>query len=127
VRPKHFWGIDQVWVDEFSRVPITDRERTLLDGFIAPEYFGSLQEVVGALQEHLAEVDLTRLVSYALRYGQGAAIKRLGYILEQLGAAPTTIQPLLDAPVKGYRLLDPQGPAGGPHVARWQIRDNVAA
>jgi predicted transcriptional regulator of viral defense system len=127
VRPEHFWGLDEVWVDEFSRVSITDRERTLLDGFVAPEVFGSLQEVVGALEEHLAEVDVARLVEYALRYGKGATIKRLGYVLEQLGVVSDLIRPLLDAPVKGYRLLDPQGPVGGTHVARWRIRDNVAA
>jgi len=127
VRPEQFWGIDDVWVDEFSRVSITDRERTLLDGFVAPEVFGSLHEVVGALEEHVTEVDLARLVEYALRYGQGATIKRLGYVLEQLGTDSKVIRPLLDAPVRGYRLLDPQGLARGSHVTRWRIRDNVAA
>jgi len=127
VQPRHFWGLEEVWIDEFSRVAITDRERTLLDGFLAPAVFGSLQEVVGALEEHLDEVDVEKLVAYVLRYGQGATIKRVGYVLEQLGADSEAIRPLLDAPVKGYRPLDPQGPARGSHVARWQIRENVTA
>lgn len=126
VRPDQFWGVERVWVDEFSRVPITDRERTILDGFVAPEVFGSLQEVVGALQEHLGEVEVPRLVTYALRYGKGATIKRLGYVLEQAGVGPELLQPLQDAPIRGYRLLDPQGPDQGPHVTQWRLRDNVA-
>lgn len=126
MRPEHFWGHEKVWVDEFSRVPITDRERTVLDGFINPRAFGSLQEVVGALEEHLADIDVPRLAGYALRYGRGATIKRLGYMLEQLGATAEAIRPLLEAPIHGYRLLDPQGPDQGARFARWHIRDNVA-
>jgi len=125
VRPGKFWGFEQVWVDEFSRVAITDRERTILDGFVSPEVFGSLQEVLGALEEHLAELDLQRLASYAIQYRQGATIKRIGYIMEQLGAVPEVVQPLREFPVKGFRLLDPQGPSQGPHVSGWNIRDNL--
>jgi predicted transcriptional regulator of viral defense system len=127
VQPERFWGIEDVWVDESSRVPITDRERTVLDGFVAPDVFGSLHEIVGALEEHLLEIDMPRLVEYALRYGQGAAIKRLGYVLEQFGVDETVLRPLQEAPIRGYRLLDPQGQVQGPHIARWHIRDNVAA
>jgi predicted transcriptional regulator of viral defense system len=125
VRPRHFWGFEQVWVDETARVPITDRERTVLDGFAAPEVFGSLHEVLGVLEEHLAELDVERLAGYALRYGQGAAIKRLGYVLEGLGVAPSLLSPLREAPIVGYRLLDPSGPEGGRFVAAWRIRDNL--
>src|SRR5581483_7589415 len=72
MQPRHFWGFDEVWVDETARVPITDRERTVLDGFAAPEVFGSFHEVLGVLDEHLAELDVEKLVAYALRYGRGA-------------------------------------------------------
>jgi len=125
VRPDRFWGTDQVWVDEFSRVSITDRERTILDGFVSPEVFGSLHEVLGALEEHFAEIDIPRLVSYAIRYRQGSAIKRLGYILEQLDAPSDVLQPLRQFPIKGFRLLDPQGSAQGEYVTSWSIRDNT--
>ncbi|MBI3974582.1 MAG: type IV toxin-antitoxin system AbiEi family antitoxin domain-containing protein [Chloroflexi bacterium] len=127
VRPEQFWGIEEVWVDEFSRVPITDRERTLLDGFVFSEVFGSIHEVVGALEEHLAEVDVPRLVAYAVRYGKAATIKRVGYVLEQLGVELGLLTPLREAPVRGYRLLDPQGPDRGAYVSAWHIRDNLAA
>lgn len=126
VRHEHFWGFDQVWVDELSRVPITDRERTILDGFIAPDIFGSLHEVLGVLEEHLGEIDIPRLVAYAVRYGQGATIKRLGFVLEQLGVAPDVLRPLREFPVRGYRLFNPQGPEQGPYSAAWRIRDNLA-
>lgn len=125
VQPRHFWGFEPVWVDETSRIPITDRERTVLDGFVAPEVFGSFHEIMGVLEEHLAELDVEKLVGYALRYGQGAAVKRLGYVLEQLGVAPSLLAPLRDAPIAGYRPLDPSGPERGHSVAAWRIRDNL--
>jgi predicted transcriptional regulator of viral defense system len=126
VQPRHFWGFDEVWVDETARVPITDRERTVLDGFAAPEILGSFHEILGVLEEHLAELDLEKLVGYALRYGRGAVIKRLGYALERLDAPPAVLAPLREAPIAGYRLFDPNGPAQGAPVAAWRIRDNLA-
>jgi predicted transcriptional regulator of viral defense system len=116
-----------VWVDELSRVFITDRERTVLDAFVSPGLFGSIGEVLDILKEHLSELDVKRLVSYALRYGQDATIKRLGYALEQLGADPGAIRPLRRAPIRGYRLFDPQGPDRGPAIAGWHLRDNLGA
>jgi predicted transcriptional regulator of viral defense system len=125
VRPERFWGFDEVWVDEFSRVPITDHERTVLDAFVSPDVFGSIGEVLGILEGHLPELDIRRLVAYALRYGQDATIKRLGYALEQLDAGPDVVRLLRDAPIRGYRLLDPQGPDRGPYIAPWHLRDNL--
>jgi predicted transcriptional regulator of viral defense system len=113
--------------DALSSVRITDRERSILDAFVALGLLGSLGEVQGILGEHLSELDVERLVAYALRYGQGAATKRLGYALERLGADPETIRPLRDAPVRGYRLLDPQGSDRGPYLAAWNLRDNLKA
>ncbi len=102
VRPERFWGFDEVWVDEFSRVPITDRERTILDALVSSDVFGSVGEALGILEDHLPELDVPRLVSYALRYGQDATIKRLGYSLERLGADPEMVYPLRDAPIRGH-------------------------
>ncbi len=125
VQQSKFWGFDEVWVDEFSRVRITDRERTVLDGFLTPDAFGSLSEILGVLDEHLGEIEIHRLVAYAIRYGQGATIKRLGYILEELGASADVVRPLREAPIRGYRLLDPHGPEFGPYVPAWHIRANL--
>jgi predicted transcriptional regulator of viral defense system len=80
-------------------VPITDRERTVLDGFAAPEVLGSFHEILAVIEEHLAELDLENLVGYALRYGRDAVIKRLGYTLEQLDVPPSVLTPLRDAPI----------------------------
>ena len=114
VSSDHFWGFDQIWVDEFSRVSIMDRERSVLDGFVSPSVFGSLHEILGVLEEHLQEIDIPRLVEYALRFGRAAVTKRLGYALEELGIAPDAVRPLREAPIRGIPAASrPEWPRSG--------------
>jgi len=125
VKPQLFFGIDRVWIEQDFRVPITDRERTMLEGFASPALFGGLGEVLGIFEEHLTEMDLQKLVGYALKYGKAAVGKRLGWAMERMGVAEKIFAPLQELPIKGFRLLDPVSPAGGPYVKRWGLRDNL--
>ncbi len=86
VKKEHFFGIENVWVDQNFRIPMTDKERTILDGFISPRRFGSLSEILGILHDHVGVLDTERLVAYALRYGKASVAKRLGWALEQIKA-----------------------------------------
>jgi len=85
VKPEFFFGVEEVWVDQNFKVPVTDRERTMLEGFASARMFGGLGEVLGILEEHLCEFDIDKLVGYALHYGKSSVIKRLGWALEQAG------------------------------------------
>jgi len=123
VKPERFFGTKKVWIGE-ARIEITDRERTLLDGLAMPQYCGDFAEVVHAFEAGLPDLDTNRIVDYALRL-DAAVVKRLGWILEQHGAPARQIEPLLDAPVKGYRKLDASGPAAGPRNRRWRIQENL--
>lgn len=125
VKPERFFGYDLVWVDERFRVPLTDRERTVLDCFAFPHLIGGLSEALAILSEHWAGLDLSKLVAYALRFSQGATIKRLGWALEEVGVPPGYLQPLLDHPISGHRVLDPSRPRRGPCDRRWMIQNNL--
>jgi predicted transcriptional regulator of viral defense system len=127
ITPEHFFGIEQVWVDQMFRVPITDKERTLLEGFASPQTFGSLSEILGILEEHLKELDVPKLIQYALQYNRIAVVKRLGWALEQMSIPHKKLQPLKDYPASGYRLLDPTKPKQGSHDSRWMIQNNLKA
>jgi predicted transcriptional regulator of viral defense system len=127
VKPEHFFGIEEVWIDRTFRVPITDRERTIFDGFVSPRSFGGMDEVLGILEEHLHELDLPKLVGYARRYGKGSVAKRLGWALEQLEVSEEVSAPLLELPISGYRVLDPTRTNQGKCDSRWMIIDNLTA
>jgi len=127
VKPPHFFGMEQVWVNEQSRVPITDRERTMLEMFVSPRTFGGIGESIGTLREHLDSLSVEKLIQYALQYGAVSVAKRLGWALEGAGVASSTLVPLRELPSSGYHVLDPSGPSGGVAERRWMVRNNLGA
>ena len=123
VKPERFFGIEQVWVNE-SRIAITDPERTLLDGLMAPPYCGDFAEVLHAFELRAPKLDVTRIIDYALKL-DAATAKRLGWILERQGIVSDWLKPLQELPIKGYRVLDSSGPYCGSYDVRWMIRVNL--
>ena len=122
---QRFFGIEEVWVDERFKVPIYDRERALLDCFALPRQFGSLSEGLGILEEHAGDLDVGKLVSYALRYGKASVAKRVGWALERAGAPRRATALLAEYPMEGVRVLDPTRPREGNYDGRWMIVDNL--
>jgi predicted transcriptional regulator of viral defense system len=123
VKPEHFFGAEHVWIGE-ARVTITDVERTLLDGLSMPRYCGDFAEVLHAFEVRAAHLDLDKITGYALRLG-GTIAKRLGWVLEKQGVGLDRLLLLQQAPLKGYRKLDPSGPRQGPYNSRWTIQENL--
>ena len=120
-----FFGIEEVWIDEHFRIPIYDKERSLLDGFVAPRVFGSLSEPLGILEEHLATLDLEKIVAYAVRLGKASVARRLGWALDRLGVPSCVTEPLASLSMDGVRVLDPTRPREGPYDDRWMVQENL--
>jgi predicted transcriptional regulator of viral defense system len=123
VKPERYFGAEKVWIGEV-RVTITDPERTLLDGLSMPQYCGDFAEVLHAFEVRGEELDLKRIIDYALKLDAVTA-KRLGWVLEQLGVEPVRLEMLVKLPIRGYRKLDPTGPRRGPCNRRWMIQENL--
>jgi predicted transcriptional regulator of viral defense system len=124
VSPARFIGIEQVWVDAENKVPITDRERTVLEMFLSPRTFGGLAEAVSVLDEHRRTLDLEKLVRYAIEIKVAVTAKRLGWALEAGGAPRTLLKRLQAVPVEGVQRLDPTRLAEGPVIRDWMLQDN---
>ncbi|MCD6183038.1 MAG: type IV toxin-antitoxin system AbiEi family antitoxin domain-containing protein [Thermovirga sp.] len=125
VKRENFFGIEKIWVDEFSRVPITNCERTVLELFISPRMFGGMGEALGIIENHLPSLAVDKLVEYACRYGKISVAKRLGWVLEQAGASEAVLEPLLKIQALGYHVLDPTRPRRGSCDKRWMIQVNI--
>lgn len=123
VKPERYFGIEKVWVGE-SKISITDPERTLLDGLAMPNYCGDYGEVLHAFEVRGNSLDFDRIIEYALKLDIAIA-KRLGWVLERQGVDPARLSPLAELPVKGYRKLDPSGPAKGATNKKWSIQENL--
>ena len=96
IQQKHCFGIEKIWLDEHFQISITDKERTLLDIFVHPKMFGGMGETLGILENALPNIDIQKLVNYAIRYDKKYDVKRLGWALEYFGVINTIIAPLLD-------------------------------
>ena len=123
VRPEHFFGTEKVWTGG-SWTTFTDPERTLLDAVCRPQYCGTIGETLHAFNVIGDELNVRRIVEYALRLNVATA-KRLGWILEYWDYDPSEFSELLELPVKGYRKLDPSAPGKGPCNSRWMIQENL--
>ncbi|MDP8238403.1 MAG: hypothetical protein P9X24_04885 [Candidatus Hatepunaea meridiana] len=126
VKEKYFFGIEEVWIDEHSRVPITDKERTILETFISIRMFGGISEALGITDSHINSLDISKFIDYACRYGMISTAKRIGWALEHAGVDPSLLEPLREIPAIGYHALDPTLPRRGACDSHWMIQNNLA-
>ncbi len=127
VIPRRFQlGLETIWLEERFRVSITDRERTVLDLFAFPRMFGGIGEALSVVDRHRDELNLGKLVHYALQYKSVAVAKRLGWTLERAGVDMKTVMPLLELPASHYSPLDPGRMRRGEHDRRWKIIANLS-
>jgi len=125
IKEEHFFGVEEIWIDQSFRVPITDRERTILDLFAHPRMFGGMGEAIAVLTEHVDTLDTDKLVSYAVRYAKSSVARRLGWTMSRVGIGDDVLSPLQAMCTTGFRLLDPTGPRQGPCDAVWRVQDNI--
>ena len=126
VRAARFFAVEEIWVDDRTRVPVTDRERTVLDLVADPSRAGGFGEALAVLEAHHGELDVPKLISYTLRLGVVAVAKRLGWALETFGVGHDVLAPLIALPVKGVQALDPQRERRGAVIGRWKLIDNLS-
>ena len=104
------------------KVKVSDRERTVADMLSDPTLGGGIRHTMEVLDTLLSAARLEDLVDAVERLDNGAAIKRLGYLLEVLGCDTAAIvRPL----TSGFPLLDPSLPSAGKRSARWGLRINA--
>lgn len=126
VKPEQVFGVTDMWITSEEQVKVSDPERTVIDGLDHPQYVGGVTEVAKGLWMKRETLQIDRLINYALRLGNGAVIRRLGYLLEYYGLAdPAALEPLRARLTPTYQRLDPLFPNEGRMLARWRIRLNI--
>lgn len=124
LRPHRYFGIEKDWVDD-GPFYITDREKTIVDGLDLPEYVGGVGQIAHALRRAWKDLDHRKLFRYAVKMGNMAVAKRLGFLMETLALGD--VKPLREQVElsKGYSPLDPLLPRKGRHDKRWGLLVNV--
>lgn len=126
-RKKHFFGITEQWVSKTDKVLVSDLEKTVIDGLKQPQHCGGFADVAKGFWIRRENMNIPRLVDYALRLDVGAVLRRLGFLLETSGVQTLTeIERLRKKLTATYHLLDPVLPAEGKYITRWRLRLNVS-
>lgn len=122
---RKFFGDTEVILDGHP-IKISEREKTIVDCLDRLEYSGGISEVAKALSYGRDEFDLAKMAYYAVKNGNKAVIKRLGYILELLNFEAAEAMDMLRRNLSsGYSPLDTMGDNEGRHLERWKLLINI--
>ena len=126
-KEEHFFGAMDHWATKTRKIRVSDLERTVIDGLRQSEYCGGFSEVAKGFWMRRQDMDVKKLLEYALLLDIGAVYRRLGYLLELFETEETEQLELLRKKLTAtYVLLDPMLPAEGKFIARWRLRLNVS-
>lgn len=124
---KFFFGLSDHWVTKQEKVRVSNLERTVIDGLKQPEYCGGLTEVAKGLWMRQQDINVSRLVGFAVKMGIGAVICRLGYLLQLYKIGTDEEWQILRAHLtETYVRLDPLLPPEGKFLRRWRLQLNVS-
>lgn len=126
-KAEHFFGVMDHWVTKTRKIRVSDLERTVIDGLRQSEYCGGFSEVAKGFWMRRQDMDVKKMMEYALMLDIGAVYRRLGYLLELFETEEIDQLELLRKKITAsYSLLDPMLPAEGKFIARWRLRLNVS-
>lgn len=121
----HFFGVKNVWIDNFHKVRCSDLEKTIVDCLFKTDYAGGIVEIARAIYQTKDIIQYDTLLEYVIRFKSQAVVKRLGFLLETLSVKTEIIEKLHELRKASYVVLDTELPASGKLISRWQIQLNI--
>lgn len=109
ITKKRFFGTteEKIGNDTFT---VSDKEKTIIDCLLHPEYCGGLDEVAKAIWEEGEQLDFLKLFGYARDIKVNVVTRRLLYLLDIL-KMDKKVKNIIDIPRPiGFLLLDPSWP-----------------
>ena len=84
IKPSYFFGLKTVWFNDV-KVKVSDPTRTIIDMVMYPQFCGGIRFVEDVLKNyfHSDHKNSDLLITYLEKITNGAAIKRLGYLVEK--------------------------------------------
>jgi len=119
---RKLFGTKSVWRHQ-TRVPVSDVHRTIIDMADDPAVGGGIQHVADCLAAYLrrGDRDDEKLIEYAVRLGNGAVFKRLGFLAVRLPDGAELARLCEHHLSGGHAKLDPA--QDGPRVvSKWRLR-----
>ena len=129
VKARKFFGAHRYRAGEYQ-IEVTNLEKTIVDCLDRPDLCGGVRQVGRALLEGDGDFDWNRATRYLRRFGSGAVVKRLGFLVETLALTqppePRLLDEWLGLLTAGISKLDPSTPRAAHRIAtRWRIAVNL--
>jgi len=99
---KRFFGYTKT-----GEIVIAEKEKAIVDSLLFPRYSGGIKEIIKCVKSGLKELNIKRLIDYAIKTESKAVLRRLGFILENFKYRGRYIKEIRKKIGKGYELLDP--------------------
>jgi len=124
---RKFFGYTKESISD-TKVNISDKEKTLADCLDHPEHCGGIGEIAKSLWAAKDDSSMEKVLNYALKMGNSAILKRLGFLLEllEIDISDKLRIKIREHLKKGYVLLDPLEDARGYYSTRWGLLINVS-
>ena len=124
LRTAKFFGIVKDWIAEMPFM-VTDKEKTIVDGLDLPQYVGGVTEIAKVLSIGWTQLNEAKLRKYAVKVGNSAVAKRLGFLMEILGVGNVEALRKVVTLAQGFSRLDPTLPRKGKYNRRWGLLVNM--
>jgi predicted transcriptional regulator of viral defense system len=121
IRANRIFGTKTLWRGR-TKIQISDLHRTVIDLLDDPSSGGGIRHVQECIRAYFAhnDADISRLIDYGDKLGNGAVFKRMGFLTERLNAPPVLVSACLKRLTTGNAKLDPA--LDSPRlVRRWQL------
>lgn len=122
LKPQYFYGLKTIWLENV-KVKISDPTRTLVDMLMFPDFCGGLRFIVDVLENYFKSEmkNIEQFIEYLKIASNGAALKRLGYILElKFPDEQDLIEYCAQNLTTGYAKLNPAQPCEK-LVTKWRV------
>lgn len=117
---KRFFGYIKI-----GEVVIADKEKAIIDSLFLPKYSGGIREIMISIKNSIGGVSIDKLIDYAFKMKSKAVLRRLGYILEELGIKGRIIEKMNKNIGKGYEILDPNLKKKNNLNKKWLLDINI--
>ncbi|MCK1448842.1 type IV toxin-antitoxin system AbiEi family antitoxin domain-containing protein [Bradyrhizobium sp. 48] len=108
LKPEKIFGTKPIWRHS-TKVPVSDVHRTIIDMLDEPALGGGIQQVSDCLDVYFKRSDRSdqKLIEYGDQLGNGAVIKRLGFLAEGRDDSAALIELCRARLTAGNAKLDP--------------------
>ena len=125
VKAKRIANLGGVWRGSI-RVPMSSRERTIIDAAIDPRWLGGFRHLEEVFSTYIEEGAEDSLIMELRRSGTGAAAKRIGFLAEaRWPEATALIAAAQEMKSRGVIKLDPASRRRGSMNTRWGVWVNI--